>query len=77
MKTAKSKETKFIATVSGNKLKHIDKIAKDLIKDGVKVDNVSQMFGIINGKSKSTLNELKIKYKSKGILIESDREVSL
>ncbi len=77
MKRGKSKETKFIATVSGNKIKHVDKIAEELIKDGIKVDNVSQMFGIINGKSEASLEELKTKYQSRGISIEPDREVSI
>lgn len=77
MKKSKSKETKFIATVSENKIKHVDKIAEDLKNDGIKVDQISSMFGIINGKSKSSLEELKAKYQSKGISIEPDREVSI
>jgi len=77
MKTGKLRETKFIATVNENKINQVNEIADDLIRDGVKVENISEMFGIINGKSKSSLEELKAKYKSKGLSIEPNRDVSI
>lgn len=77
MKTGKSKETKFIATVSEKKLKHVDKIAKDLSNDGLQIENVSKMFGIISGKSQSSIDELKTKYQSQNISFENDREVGI
>ena len=77
MKKSKSKETKFIATVSENKISHVERIAEDLAKDGIQVDKVSKMFGIISGKSKSSLDELKMKYGSRDLCIEPDSNVKI
>lgn len=77
MKRGKSKKTKFIATVKEEEVKHVDKIAEDLSNDGIQIDNVSKLFGIISGESPSSLDELKSKYEPKGISIErGDREYS-
>lgn len=73
----KAGKTKFIVTLPKNKIPHIDKIAQTLKDDGVKVEQVSSMFGIISGNAKSTLQELKQKYEPKGLTIEPDREVSI
>lgn len=77
MKKGKSTKTKFIATVSEKEINLVDKIAKDLKNDGNKIEKVSSMFGIINGKSDSSLEELKARYQSRGISIEPDGEVGI
>lgn len=77
MLTGKKKPTGFIASVdekNKNKLKHF---AKALTKDGIKVEKVSTMLGYISGKTNTPLEELKKKYKPKGLDIELDREVSI
>jgi hypothetical protein len=73
----KSKITKFIATVKEDYVKDVDKIAEDLSNDGVHIDKVSKLFGIISGNSQSSLEELKSKYEPKGISFEHDREVKI
>jgi len=73
----KSKNTKFIATVKEDDVKDVDKIAEDLSSDGIQIDKVSKLFGIINGNSHSSLEELKSKYEPKGISFEQDRDVKI
>ena len=74
---AKGQKTKFIATLDENKIQHIDKFAENLKQDGITVDQVSRMFGIISGKADASLDELKSKYEPKGMKIEPDRSVSI
>jgi hypothetical protein len=74
MKREKSNTKKFIATVDEDKMDAIQDIATHMKNEGVKVDQVLSMSGIITGKA-SSMEELD-KFKSKGIKsIEEDREV--
>ena len=51
----KKKQTKFIATLDENKIKHIDKFAQTFKDDGVKAKIISPLGGIISGESKDSL----------------------
>lgn len=73
----KPKKTSFIATLDENKIQHIDKFAQSFKDDGVKVEKVSPMFGIISGKSDASLDELKSKYEHKGLKIELGKKFSI
>ncbi|HUS01959.1 MAG TPA: hypothetical protein VMY77_09540 [Chitinophagaceae bacterium] len=77
MPTGKKKPTGFIASVSEKNKSKIKALAKALTKDGIKVEKVSTMLGYISGKANTSLEEMKKKYKPKGLDIEMDREVSI
>ena len=73
MKRGKQKSKKFIATVEESKMNKIHQIAKSMEEDGVQVDQVLSLSGIITGTAPDL--EALNKFKSKGInTIEEDRE---
>lgn len=77
MLPTKKKLTGFIASVDEKNKSKLKDIAKALTKDGIKVEKVSTMLGYISGKANTSLEELKKKYKPKGLDIELDREVNI
>lgn len=72
MKKGKKKQMKFIATIEENKIEAVDKIAKLLKDDGVKVNQVLTFSGIITGSTQS-LDDIN-KFKDFGIkTVEEDK----
>ncbi len=72
---ARMKRSKnFIATVEEDKIKNIQSIAKYMQADGVKINQILSISGIITG-SANDLSDLN-KYKGKGIkTIEEEKQV--
>jgi hypothetical protein len=77
MKKSGKEPTRFVATVAEAKKNQVASIARSLQKDGLSIDHVSSLFGIITGHTTLSLSELQAQYHAQGIHFESDREVGI
>lgn len=77
MNKGKKEATKFVATVAETQKGKVAGIARRLTKEGIVVEHVSSLFGIITGHAFMPLSELQAKYNTPDIQFEPDREVGI